>query len=610
MKKIILCITVFCVLISAVGFTVGAADSSEIVILFESDVHCSVDGYTKLAALKEEMSASADYVGIVSSGDFIQGGNLGLVSKGEYIVNIMNIIGYDAVALGNHEFDYKTQRLHELAGMLDAVIVCANYRKTDTAEPVFEPYTIVSYGEVDVAYIGVITPDTITSSSPIQFKNDEGEYIYSFSGESLYETVQQSIDAAKNDGADYVIGLTHLGTEFVFEEWSAQTVIENTTGFDVVLDGHSHSVIPGMTLYDKSGKEVKLASTGYNLANVGKLTIADGKITTELISLADHGTTNAEVDSYVEKIKSEFSVLGERKVGVSEVELVISDENGKRLIRNNETNMGDICADAYRVMTGADIGMINGGGIRSGISVGDITFNELLSVFPYSNKTCVCEVSGQQVVDLIEYGLMFYPEENGTFQHVSGIKFDFDPTVEHSVRLSANQEFVSIDGARRVSNVKVLNGETGEYEPIRLDGTYTLASHSYLLMDHGGGAAMLNDAKLVSDTGILDAELLETYISEQLNGVVGREYAESQNRINVLDEYIPLRKTFEGMGCEVIWNEAEPMKIVVKTADCTVVFTAGTNTLTVDGEAFESDRAAYIEDGTTYISADCLAFCD
>ncbi len=605
-KRFLIGFIVLCLLTSVMSGLSFAAEDEEIVILFENDVHCSVDGYAKLAAMKEELSTTADYVGVVSSGDFVQGGSLGVVSKGEYIVNLMNLVGYDAITLGNHEFDYKIERLHELSKMLDATVVCSNFKKIDEDTSVFEPYTIVSYGDTDIAYIGITTPDTITSSSPAQFKNEAGEYIYNFSGDNLYETVQKNIDAAEKDGADYIIALSHLGSESVYEQWSVQTLIENTTGLDVVLDGHSHSTIESLVVSDKEGDEVTVASTGTTFANIGKLTISGGEIKTELIPTETYEKTDDEIMSYIAQINEEYAKLGERKIGISEVNLTTVDESGNRIIRKAETNLGDLCADAYRVITGADIGMVNGGGIRTNIDIGDITFNEILGVFPFGNKTCVSEVTGQQVVDMLEFGLIVYPEENGSFQHVSGITFDFDPQIEHSIKLDENQEFVSIEGARRVSNVKVLDKETGKYVPIKLDGKYTLASHSYLLMQYGGGATMFKESKLLSDTGILDVELLENYITENLNGVVGAQYAESQNRINVLDEYIPLRQTFEDKGYEVIWNAAEPKKIVVNTGNCTMIFMADTNTVTDVGTVFESDRIAYIEDGRTYISADCL----
>lgn len=533
-KRLMAFLMAFCMICMYMPTSTYAEEKSDIVILFENDVHCAVDGYTKLLAMKDEILRNTKYVGVVSVGDYVQGSSLGAISKGEYIVNIMNMVGYDAVTLGNHEFDYKMPRLMELVDIMDTKPVCSNFRKIEDKKSVFEPYTIVSYGDVDIAYVGITTPDTLTSSSPAQFKDENGDYVYTFSGKNLYKVVQKSIDAAKADGAEYIVGLSHLGTEDVNEKWSAQMLINNTEGFDVVLDGHSHSVVEKMTVKDKNGKKVIVASTGTKFANIGKLTIsAEGKINTELISTETYDKTDEKVAEYIAQLNEEYAELGNRKIGTSKVNLTTVDADGNRIIRNAETNLGDLCADAFREVTGADIGFINGGGIRTDIAKGEITFNDILSVYPFNNLVCVVEVTGQNIVDMLELGVLNYPEEDGTFQHVSGIAFNLDDTIDSSVKLDANMIFVSVDGARRVNNVKVLNKKTGEYEPIDLDKTYTLASHSYLLLEQGGGASMFKNAKVIKNDGMLDVELLEIYIAEHLGGVVGKEYAESQNRITI-----------------------------------------------------------------------------
>ncbi len=508
--------------------------SEDIVILYENDVHCAVDGYAKLKAMKDELLQTADYVGVVSVGDFVQGSSLGAISQGEYIVNIMNLVGYDAVTLGNHEFDYRISRLLQLVDMMDTKPVCSNFEKISESKTVFEPYTIVSYGEIDIAYIGITTPDTMTSSSPAQFLDQNGDYAYTFNGNDLYDTVQASIDAAEKDGAEYIVALLHLGTEDVFEKWSAQTLIKNTTGLDVVLDGHSHSVVENMTVIDEGGNEVVVTSTGTQFANIGKLTISDGKIKTELIPTENYEKTDSVVADYIAKIREEYSTLGERKIGESKVNLTTVDKDGNRIIRNAETNLGDFCADAFRVVTGADIGFMNGGGIRANMDSGDVTFNDILSVFPFNNTVCVVEVTGQQIVDMLELGVINYPNEDGSFQHVSGITFDLNGSIDSSVKLDENMVFVSVEGQRRVSNVKVLNKTSGQYEPIELTKTYTLASHNYLLLEQGGGASMFKDAKVVKNDGMLDVEMLEIYIVDNLGSVIGEEYAVSQNRINIV----------------------------------------------------------------------------
>ena len=157
----------------------GNKDES-IVILYENDVHCELNGYSKLAALKDEMKGFYDHVGVVSSGDFVQGGTLGAVSRGEYVINLMNKVGYDAIALGNHEFDYQLERLVELNNLSNTKFLSCNFAQIGADKPYFDSYTIVSYGNVEIAYIGITTPNTISSSNPAQFKNEDGEIVYTF----------------------------------------------------------------------------------------------------------------------------------------------------------------------------------------------------------------------------------------------------------------------------------------------------------------------------------------------------------------------------------------------------------------------------------------------
>ena len=190
--------------------TEDADGEDSVVILYENDVHCSVEGYAKIAAMKKELAASFDHAGVVSSGDFVQGGTLGAISRGEYIVDIINEIGYDAIALGNHEFDYKIERLNELCAKLNTKVLSCNMYKIGEEKPCFDPYTIVTYGDVKIAYIGITTPETLTKSSPAQFMNDKGELIYTFNESALGEMLQKNIDAVKAEGADYVILLSHI----------------------------------------------------------------------------------------------------------------------------------------------------------------------------------------------------------------------------------------------------------------------------------------------------------------------------------------------------------------------------------------------------------------
>lgn len=537
-KRIITFSLVLCMALSVFTGVVYAADTDTIVILYENDVHCAVEGYSKLAAMKSELSEAYTNVGAVSVGDFVQGGTLGAVSKGEYIVNLMNKVGYDAIALGNHEFDYQLPRLNELNAMSNTKFISCNFQKIGEDKSYFEPYTIVSYGNVDVAYIAITTPETINSSSPAQFKNDKGELIYTFNESKLYDIVQTNINAAETAGADYVIALSHIGYDESGNLADITDVIENTDGFDVVLDAHSHSVIEEKVIKDKSGDDVLLTSTGTKFEYIGKLTIKNGAFDTELVEVESYTKTDPVVDAYITEINENYAQLGNRKIGESKVEFITHDKDGNRLVRNAETNLGNFCSDALRVMTGADMSFVNGGGLRAPMEAGEVTFNDIFSVFPFNNQIVTAEISGQILIDFLEMAVMNYPEEDGSFPHMSGVTFSVNKSIPTSVKVDANGFFEKVDGAYRVYNVKVLDKTSGEYKALDPNGKYVLAGFNYFLLDFGGGMTMFKDAKILDAEGTLDVELLENYIVEHLGGVIGEEYAEVKPNISFTDGVI------------------------------------------------------------------------
>ena len=272
-----------------------------------------------------------------------------------------------------------------------------------------------------------------------------------------------------------------------------EDLIKNTNGLDVVLDAHSHTVIEGMKLVDKGGNDVLLSSTGTKFEYIGKLTISEKNMKTELIKTADYQTTDPTVDAYIEQVYAEYSTLGDRKVAQTEVDLLVQDADGNRLVRTTETNLGDLCADDIRYAMNADIGYVNGGGIRANIPQGDINFNNLLNVFPFNNTVVVAELSGQTIKDMMEMAMMIWPEENGSFPHLSGIKFSVNKSIESSVILDEAEEFVAVSGQYRVYDIKVYNNETDKYEPLDLNKMYTFAASNYFLLDYGSGMKMLQE---------------------------------------------------------------------------------------------------------------------
>ena len=536
-KRLLSCIVCICMVLCSLNAATFAKDSETIVILYENDVHCAVEGYSKLAAMKNELKSEYEYVGVVSSGDFVQGGTLGAVSKGEYIVELMNLVGYDAIAPGNHEFDYTISRLTELYELSETKYISCNFAKIGEGKTYFEPYTIVSYGDVDIAYIGIITPETITSARPSQFRNENGEIIYTFNESRLYEVVQESIDEATEDGADYVIALSHIGYDESGELNDVTDVIENTDGLDVVLDAHSHSVIEEKIVKDKSGDDVLLSSTGTGFENIGKLTIANGEFDTELVKTETYTKTDADVDAYIAEINESYAELGNRKIGESKVELITHNEEGVRLVRTAETNLGNLCSDALFFVTNADVSYVNGGGLRAPIKSGDMTFNDIYSVFPFNNRIVTAEITGQVLLDMLEMSMISYPQEDGAFPHMSGITFSVNKSIPSSIKVDENGFFTKVDGDYRVYDVKVLDKESGNYKALELDKKYILAAADYYILNFGSGMSMFKDAKVVESEGMLDVEVLERYITDNLNGVIGEEYKDVVNRITFTDGY-------------------------------------------------------------------------
>ena len=545
MKKLIALLLAVCMVLGLMT-TVFAADekSNDIVILHTDDAHCGVNdnlGYAGVAAYKAEMQKTHNYVALVDCGDAIQGESIGTLSAGAYLVDIMNEVGYDFATFGNHEFDYKLPQLAKLTKQAKYQYLACNFKYIGkgTSDLNYKPYEIVTYGDKKVAFIGIVTPESFTKSTPAYFQDESGSYIYSFSedetGTALYEIVQKTVDEARAAGADYVIAMGHLGNEGITDRWTSKAVIANTTGIDAVLDGHDH--IAGVQkVANKDGKQIVLTEPGTKFENLGKLTIkTDGTITAELISPKEFTEKDAGITAYITKLTDTFKEYVSKVVAKSSIALPDKDENGNRLVRNHETALGDLCADAFRVMMDADIGIMNGGGIRKPIKAGDITLDNILSVFPWGNLPCKMEVTGQTVLDMLEMGAINYPEESGGFLSVSGLKYTIMAGVPSSIELTDKGEFSKVAGKYRVTNVQVLNKKTNEYEPLDLNKTYTLGGIDYTILYCGDGFTMFNDSKVLKagDASYTDAQMIVDYIENKLGGTIGEEYAKPQGRISV-----------------------------------------------------------------------------
>ncbi len=511
------------------GNTTPDLPNKPIVILYENDVHCAVDGYPLLVSMRKECQSVTDYVATVSCGDFASGGLVGAISKGEQIVRIMDYVGYDAVVLGNHELDYGMPQMFNITDSLDAPVLCANLKNVQTDEFLYPAYHIVKYGDVDVAYIGftTTTSGTITSLSDAQ-----GNPLYSFMREEFYLNAQHFIDEARDKGADYVIALSHLGDSQKDIHPNSTGLIANTTGLDAVIDGHDHHVIEEQFINNKEGKPVLLTSSGTNFQNIGKLTIdTNGGIHSTLANTSSI-VPDSETEAFVNSVKEEVEGLGNFVIGRSEVDLTIYDENGKRIVRKQETNIGDFCTDAFRIFTGADIALINGGGIRKDIKKGEVLFNDLYNVMPFGDMIATGTLTGQQLTDVLEYAVSYLPNEAGVFMQVSGLRYKLNPEIPSPVVMDAETEMFSHvkEGERRVSDIEVLDKESGEYRDIELSRSYTMATLDYLILELGG-SGIFKDVEPDPTYWGADIEILRSYLENNMGGTIGAEYSKPQGRI-------------------------------------------------------------------------------
>ena len=515
-----LCVAACCCLVavscSESDDTELGSKSKSIVILYDNDAHCHIDGYTRLAGLRDAiLAADTAYVGITSSGDFLNGDVAGAISRGQYITDIMRTVGYTAIAPGNHEFDFGTDRLFELIPRLKAPVVCSNLYKAGADSPVCHTYTIRTFGEKRVAFVGATTPEAMQGEA-YSFYDKKGEQTYDLCTSKVFDLVQQSVDSARNAGADYVVVLAHLGEATSTTGVDSHTLISKTHGIDVLLDGHTHSIIVHDAVNNTQNQSIGVTQTGTGFKYIGKLVISpEGKISTGLVPIDDVPYTNTHVTATTDSVKTLMNRETERVVGKCDFDLIMRDANNVQIPRKGETNLSDLVADAFRLRTGVDIGLFNGGGIRNGVPAGTLTYGSTISILPFYNLTCTIEATGKMIVNMLGMCIQKYPEEDGNFAQVSGMKYTVH-TVSHTV-----------------SDVMVLNRENGKYEPIVADKTYTVGTCDYYT---SGFYGTLMDAKIVAQTTDQICKTLADFIEHDLGGVVGEDYRQPQGRITFVED--------------------------------------------------------------------------
>lgn len=517
--------------------TTSAREESpqELVILFTNDIHNAYQmdedaakeeadvfpmGYAVLAGYAKELEEAGKTVVIIDGGDHLPGEPVGTLSEGTYLVDLMNVTGYDLAVPGENEFSLGLDAFLEIsAEQAEYAYISCNL--SGNGELLLPSYKMIPVGDMNIAFVGICTPETLKHTLPETFQNDAGDPIYSFAegedGQELYSCVQNAIDDARNDGADYVIAVGHLGIAPESTPWTSYEVISNTNGLTAFLDGHSHSVLEGSLVDSNENDQTLLVSAGSGFTAFAKivLNLEEGTVSSELVTglTEEDETVKKEIDD----ITGQYEALLETEVAVSEAELLCRDPKNEasRIVRKQETNLGDLCADAYRTALGADIALIPAGSIRGQIPKGKVTNEDIVGIQPYGEKGCLVEATGQQILDALELAYSKVgKEESSAFLQVSGITLKVDTSVGSTVTTDEDGTFTGISGQRRVSDV-MIGGEA-----IVADRVYRVASTDYLLKYGAEGFEMFASSNILLEGVMSDDQILIGYITESLNGVI------------------------------------------------------------------------------------------
>ncbi|MHA3043561.1 cell surface ecto-5'-nucleotidase Nt5e [Streptococcus sp. 517s] len=491
------------------------SEEKDTVILHTNDVHGriveekGVIGDAKLATvIEQERAKSNQNTLVVDAGDAFQGLPISNSTKGEARAEILNQMQYDAMAVGNHEFDFGLDEVKKYKEILKFPLLSSNTYVNGAR--LFEASTIVDKDKTvegdEFVVIGVMTPETATKTHP---KNIKGVTFTDPISEvnKVIEEVQAKARAEGKDYKHYVV-LAHLGVDTTTPvEWRGSTLAEALSknprlkGKRVtVIDGHSHTV--ASTTY---GDNVTYNQTGSYLHNVGKVIYKSRQLlgNPTLIAAADAKklTANPKVEKLVKDIKQKYDAENAVEiVSNSPVELNGDREN----VRVRETNLGNVVADSlYQYgQTGfshpTDIAVTNGGGLRETIAKGKpITKGNVIAVLPFGNTISQIQVTGQQVLDMFEKSLgsilqvdkdgkkvldengQPLLEPSGGFLQVSGVKVYYD---------------TNLPSGKRVLAIQVKNRATGRYDLLDLAKTYYLATNDFLAAG-GDGYTMLGGAR-------------------------------------------------------------------------------------------------------------------
>lgn len=502
-------------------------DTRSIVVIYDNDVHCAVDGYIKMAGYRDAVrAADTAWVATVSAGDYLQGGAIGALSNGQYIIDVMKEMEYDAVTLGNHEFDYKVPRMRQLMSQMPAgTVTCCNFYNGAHDSLYYREYVIKEMGPRKVAFVGVTTPGAMLTEAGAFLAEDGVTLLYDLREADCAQLVQGAVDKARAAGADYVILVAHLGeADRGQTSVYTPTLLAKTRGIDIVLDGHTHSTIPNMKFPNIDGDSVVNIQTGTKFEHIGKLIITgDGKITSELVAIKDITQSSEKIQRVVDATKAKVESKLQEVIGENlSPNTDILDEEGESRARYSCVPLGTLICESFRSMTGAQIGLFNGGGVRTSLPMGQITYGHLLDVLPFGNEVMTVMATGQQILDALESGVKMYPNLSGGFLQCAGMRYEFNPDNTPTLEFDPVTYVMTVTGTRRITKCEVL-GDDGEYHLIDPAQKYKVASVNFVI-NEGKEIVAFRQSEILDEGICTDLDAFITYIRDGLHGVIPEDY--------------------------------------------------------------------------------------
>ena len=508
-----------------------ATATEPVVILHTNDVHGAIENYAKVAVLADQYAAEGAYVLVLDAGDFSQGDSTVSLSEGATAIELMNMVGYDAVALGNHEFDYGYEVLKQNMASANFSVLAANVKYN--GELAFDDAAVFTTpGGTKIGVFGLDTPETATKAHPGKIAG-----VTFAGGEEMYQIAQDMVTMLREEeGCNYVICIGHLGIDDETAVTANRSIdlLAKVTGIDVFIDGHSHSTeeeIAEKTNADRKVGDTVVTSTGTKLENIGVVTIKDSTITTECvptegIEVPADNEIAARAAAIAAEVEAEYGTV------FAKTEVTLNGEKAPGN-RTEETNLGDLITDALVWKSdlegeAVDGAITNGGGIRATIEAGDITKKDINTVLPFGNTLSIIKISGSELLEVLEASTFCTPEAIGGFPQVSGIEF----TVNTAAAYDAGDEYPGTTYAapKSINRVTITSVGGKDFDP---SATYTIATNDFMASGGDTYYRFVN-ATANYNLGISMDEVVMDYITTVLGGTItADQYGQPAGRITI-----------------------------------------------------------------------------